>query len=105
MEVTSTPAERSFFRALSLLKLYTGLQYHIYSDIRQTSKNLEGGLPKHILEKNTVFWNKGVEIWAFDGSLSVLLFLAERLRCSSCLAERGADVVNRLALETEAVDL
>ncbi len=70
VEVTSTPAERSFFRALSLLKLYTGLQYHIYSGFRQTSKNFwEGGLPKHILEKNTVFWKKGVEIWAFDGSI------------------------------------
>jgi hypothetical protein len=30
----------------------------------------EGGLPKNILEKNTVFWKKGVEIWAFDGILS-----------------------------------
>ncbi len=67
VEITSTPAESSFFRALSLLKLYTGLQYHIYSDFRQTSKNFEGGLPKHILEKNTVFWKKGVEVWAFDG--------------------------------------
>ncbi len=27
-------------------------------------------LPKHILEKNTVFSKKGVEIWAFDGSVS-----------------------------------
>ncbi len=58
MEVTSTPAESSFFRALSLLKLYTGLQYHKYLDFRQTSKNFDGGLPKHILEKNT-FMKKG----------------------------------------------
>jgi hypothetical protein len=55
VEVTSIPAESSFFRALSQLKLYIGLQTHIYSDFRQTSKNFEGGLPKHILEKNTVF--------------------------------------------------
>jgi hypothetical protein len=67
MEVTSTPAESSFFSTLSLIKLYTGLQYHIDSDFRQTSKNFEGGLLKHILEKNTVFGKKGVEIWAFDG--------------------------------------
>jgi hypothetical protein len=42
-EVASTLAEGSFFRALSLLKLYTGHQYHIYSEFRQTSKNFEGG--------------------------------------------------------------
>jgi hypothetical protein len=41
MEITSTPAESSSFRALSPLKLYTGLQYHIDSDVRQTSKNFE----------------------------------------------------------------
>ncbi len=27
-----------------------------------------GGLTKNILEKNRVFWKKGVEIWAFDGT-------------------------------------
>jgi hypothetical protein len=27
------------------------------------------GLPRHILEKTTVFRKKGVEIWAFDGNL------------------------------------
>ncbi len=54
MEVTSSPAERSFFRALSLLKLYTGLQYHIYFEFRQTSKNFQGGIPKHVLEKKRV---------------------------------------------------
>ena len=42
VEVTSTLTESSFFRALSLLKLYTGLQYHIYSEFRQTSKTFEG---------------------------------------------------------------
>ncbi len=41
VEVTSTPAESSFFRALSLLKLYI---VHC-------------------------FLKKGVEIWAFDGSV------------------------------------
>ncbi len=68
MDVTSTPAESSFFKALALLKLKPGLHFHIYSEFRHTSKNFEGGLPKNILEKNTVFWKKGVEIWAFDGS-------------------------------------
>ncbi len=53
VEVTSTPAESSFFKALALLKLLTVLHYHIYSEFRQTSKNFEGGLPKNILEKNT----------------------------------------------------
>ncbi len=55
MKVTSTPAESSFFKALALLKLYTGLHYHIYSEFRHTSKNFESALPKNILEKNTVF--------------------------------------------------
>jgi hypothetical protein len=68
VDVTSTPAESSFFKALALLKLKPGLHFHIYSEFRHTSKNFEGGLPKNILEKNTVFWKKGVEIWAFDGS-------------------------------------
>ncbi len=66
--VTSTPGESSFFRALALLKLYTGLHNHIYSEFIHTSKNFEGGLPRNILEKTTVFRKKGVEIWAFDGS-------------------------------------
>ncbi len=66
--VTSTPAVSSFFRALALSKLYTGLHYHIYSEFIHTSKIFEGGLPRHILEKTTVFRKKGVEIWAFDGS-------------------------------------
>ncbi len=43
------------------------LQYHIYSEFIHTSKNFEGRLPRHILEKTTVFRKKGVEIWAFDG--------------------------------------
>ncbi len=55
VEVTSTPAENSFFKALVLLKLQTGLNYHIYSEFRHTSKNFEGDLPKNILEENTVF--------------------------------------------------
>jgi hypothetical protein len=62
VKVTSTPAD-------ALLKLYTAwtsISHTVYSDFRQTSKNVEGGLPKHILEKNTVFRKKGVEIWAFD---------------------------------------
>ncbi len=42
---------------------------------------------------------------AVQYNLCVQLFLAEGLYCSSCLTEGGADVVDRLALETEAVDL
>jgi hypothetical protein len=54
MEVTSTPEESSFFRALALLKLK--LDFIVASsEFRHTSKNFEGGFPKHILEKNTVF--------------------------------------------------
>ncbi len=43
LEVTSTPEESSFFRALALLKLQTGLHFHIYSEFRHTFKNFEGG--------------------------------------------------------------
>ncbi len=46
---------------------------HIYSEFRHTSKNFEGGLPKNILEKNTVYWKKGVEIWAFDGKFASIV--------------------------------
>jgi hypothetical protein len=77
VEVTSTPAENSFFRALSLLKLYVGLQYHIYSSFRQTSKNFEGGLPKHILGKNT-FSEKRVSKY---GRLTVHTNFALGSRC------------------------
>ncbi len=42
--VTSTPAEINFFKALALLKFR-----------------------ENILEKKTVLWKKGVEIWAFGG--------------------------------------
>ncbi len=73
VEVTSTPAESSFFEALALLKLWTGLHYHIYSEFRHNSKNFEGGLPKNILQKNTVLWKKGVEIWAFDGTYGAII--------------------------------
>jgi hypothetical protein len=45
----------------------------MYSEFIHTSKNFEGGLPKQILEKNTVFCKKGVEIWAFDGIKIVFL--------------------------------
>ncbi len=56
------------------MKAFT-LVKHIYSEIRHTvpPKILWGGLPKNSLEKNTVFWKKGVEIWAFDGTVTVLL--------------------------------
>ncbi len=76
VEVTSTPAEICFFKALALLKLEIGLHFHIDSEFRHTFKNFEGGLPKNILEKNTVLWKKGVEIWAFDGmAMSVMFFV------------------------------
>ncbi len=64
VQVTSTPAESSFFRALSLLKMYTGLQYYIYFDFRQTSKNFEGaGATKTYFREKHCFLKKGVEIW------------------------------------------
>jgi hypothetical protein len=55
VEVTSTPTESSFFKALALLQLYIGLYFHINSEFRHTYKNFEGSLRKNILEKNTVF--------------------------------------------------
>ena len=64
VEVTSTPAESSFLGPLPLL---TGLYYHMYSEFIHTSKNFDGGLPRHILEKTTVFRKEGVEL--FDGIL------------------------------------
>ncbi len=80
--MASTPAESSFFRALALLKLYTGLHYYIYSELIPTSKNFEGeGLPKHILEKTSVFRKKGVKKWAFDGSLKISYILM----CNICI--------------------
>ncbi len=51
VKVTSTLAERSSFRALSLLKLYTGLKYHINSEFRQTFANLEGATKTYFREK------------------------------------------------------
>jgi hypothetical protein len=54
LEVTSTPEESSFFRALALaVKIVNWTSS--YSEFRHTSKNFERGFPKHILEKNTVF--------------------------------------------------
>ncbi len=68
VELTSTPAESSFYKALALLKLSAWLHYHIYSEFRHTyiDINFEGGLPKNILEKNTVLWKKGVEMVLTD---------------------------------------
>jgi hypothetical protein len=42
VEVTSTPTENSFFKALALSKLKIGLHFHIYSEFRHTSKILRG---------------------------------------------------------------
>jgi hypothetical protein len=47
--------EHFLLRAHVVLNLYTGNHHYISAEFRHTSKNLEGGLPKHILEKNTVF--------------------------------------------------
>jgi hypothetical protein len=38
-----------------------------------TSKNLEMGLPKHILDKNRKNRKKGVELCAFDGITTVMM--------------------------------
>ncbi len=48
--VNSKPAENSFFRARAVLKLYTAQ----ILNLDMPPKFLEG-LPKYILEKNTVF--------------------------------------------------
>ncbi len=84
MAVTSALPENFLLRAHVVLNLYTENHHYISSQFKHTSKNFEGGLPKHILEileKNTVFWKKGVEIWAFDG---IPLFLYLLNRCSKC---------------------
>jgi hypothetical protein len=59
VEVTSTPTESSFFRAIALLKFQTGLHFHMYSEFRHTSKNFEGGDQKIFLRK-TLFSEKRV---------------------------------------------
>ncbi len=62
MEVTSTPAESSFFKALALLKLQTGLHYHIYSEFRHTPKPFEGGgLTKEYFREKHYFLKKGCQ--------------------------------------------
>ncbi len=58
----------SFFRALALLKLLTGLHFHIYSEFRHTSKNFEGG-PQNIFQRKTLFSEKRVSKY---GHLTVL---------------------------------
>jgi hypothetical protein len=52
MAVTSALPENFLLRAHAVLNLYTGNHHYISSEFRHTSKNFEGGLPKHILEKN-----------------------------------------------------
>ncbi len=69
MEVTSTPLESSFFKALALLNCKLDFAITYISNLDIPPKNFEKGLPKNILEKNTVFCKKGVKIWAFDGTL------------------------------------
>jgi hypothetical protein len=54
-----TAGKLPFWRTFSPKSIYTGNHHYISSEFRHTSKNFEGGLPKHILEKNTVFWKKG----------------------------------------------
>jgi hypothetical protein len=71
MAVTSALPENFLLRAHVVLNLYPGNHHDIGPEFRYISKNFEGGLLKHILENNTVFWKKSVEIWAFDGTLIV----------------------------------
>jgi hypothetical protein len=55
VEVTSTPAESSFFRALALLKLQLDLIITYIPNLDIPPNILRGGgFPKHILEKNAV---------------------------------------------------
>jgi hypothetical protein len=55
-----------------------------------------GGLPKHILDKNTVFWKKGVEIWAFDGTLYSLIGGSNAGQLADCCTALGLDVIKHV---------
>ncbi len=68
MAVTAAQPENFLLSARVVLNLYTGNHYLHKFRIQTYLQKFEGGLSKHILEKNTVFWKKGVEIWAFGGS-------------------------------------
>ncbi len=75
MEITSTPAESSFFRALALLNCKRDFIFTDISSLDIPPKMLRGGLKTYSREKrkkNTVFVKKGVEIEAFDGNNSKL---------------------------------
>jgi hypothetical protein len=52
MAVTLALPKNFLLRAHVILNLYTGNQYYINSEFRHTSKNFEGGLPKHFREKH-----------------------------------------------------
>ncbi len=68
MEVISTPAESSFFKALVLLncKLDFIITYIPNLDIHVPPKILRGAYQR-IFQRKTLFSEKRVEIWAFDG--------------------------------------
>jgi hypothetical protein len=55
MAVISALPENFLLRAHVVLNLYPGNHHDISPEFRHTSKNFEGGITKHILEKNTFF--------------------------------------------------
>jgi hypothetical protein len=81
-----SPSESSFFRALALLKLQTGLHYHIYAEFIHTSKILRGAA-KTYLEKTTVFRKKVVDLWAIDGIFVLPWWIYSR--CKALLDSMG----------------
>jgi hypothetical protein len=67
LDLSSTSAEKGFFGNHAMLKLNSLLHLSIDLNFRHTSKTIEGGSPKKILEKKNVFPKKYVELRTFDG--------------------------------------
>ncbi len=65
--LSSTSAEKGFFGNHAMWKLNFLPHLSIDLNFRHTSKKIEGGSPKKILEKKNVFPKKYVELRTFDG--------------------------------------
>ena len=74
LDLSSTSAEKGFFGNHAMCKLNFLLHLSIDLNFRHTSKKIEGGSPKKILEKKNVFPKKYVELRTFDGSVLVTKF-------------------------------
>ncbi len=64
MEETSTPAEISFLKAFALLKFFSNRLR-----IKTYLQKFWGGLTEEYFREKHCFIKKGVEIWAFEGTL------------------------------------